>query len=174
MRTIKTAIAVMVCVVVFTYIDEYNPFYAVIAAVICLKDTVENTIRIGVSRLIGTAVGGMFGILLLFVNNSTLNGNLYVLWLGIGIILAIYFCIIIKQPSACAIACVVLVAVMIGHKESDPYGYAFQRIVETFAGIVVAVLVNHFIRPVKQDHSFEYKPPKGTIQISVDDEEDKE
>ncbi|MGL4771994.1 MAG: aromatic acid exporter family protein, partial [Clostridium sp.] len=53
LRNIKTALAVFVCMFLFSIFNNDNPFYACIAAVICMGDTVENSLIMGKNRIIG-------------------------------------------------------------------------------------------------------------------------
>ena len=49
-RNLKTALAVTLCIGFFELIHRQYPFYACIAAVICMKDTVENSYKMGKSN----------------------------------------------------------------------------------------------------------------------------
>ena len=76
MRTIKTAVAVMLSYLLFVpfdlmYREEYGgiwgqmgPLYACIACIVCMQSSLGQTVRQGVSRLIGVAIGGALGVLL--------------------------------------------------------------------------------------------------------------
>ena len=77
MRTIKTAVAVMLSYLLFVpfdlmYREEYGgiwgqmgPLYACIACIVCMQSSLGQTVRQGVSRLIGVAIGGALGVLAL-------------------------------------------------------------------------------------------------------------
>ena len=67
LRNIKTALAVAICMVIFQVIGRENAFYACIAAVICMKDTVSSSFTMGKNRLIGTIIGGLFGICVIYI-----------------------------------------------------------------------------------------------------------
>ena len=67
MRNIKTAISVFLCITLFNLFKRDNAFYACIAAVICMKDTYENSLSIGINRLLGTFLGGLFGIITIYL-----------------------------------------------------------------------------------------------------------
>ena len=73
-RIQKTALSVFICMIIPHLLNMEYPFYACIAAVICLKDSHENTVKMGVNRMIGTLIGGCAGILSTFLflkfNNS--------------------------------------------------------------------------------------------------------
>ena len=72
LRNIKTGLSVFICMILFQIFKRNDPFYACIAAVICMKDTVENSRLIGINRLIGTFLGGLLGILAIYIT-SLLN-----------------------------------------------------------------------------------------------------
>ena len=157
MRMVKTAVAVVICFFLFlpfwvrVPLGEYDPlkdvgpFYACIAAIICMQSSVEQSVRQGVSRLIGTAIGGGVGLLVLLVDDLLEIPLLTGLILGGGVVLVIWLCNVIHRPSACSIGCVVLCVVMINHSGTERYLYTLARMGETAVGIVVAILVNRFL-----------------------------
>ena len=160
MRTIKTAVAVVLCLVIFelirlggidsffTHEESAQPptaFYACTAAIICMQDTVERSIKKGAHRLVGTAVGGAVGLLILLFDDAVPFMPLTILAAGVGIVMCISLCNILKFPDASAICCVVLVAILMNHNAADRYLYAVYRMLETVVGIMVAVLVNKFL-----------------------------
>ena len=53
-RNIKTALSVLICLIFWP-----NSLFAAIAAVICVQSTIENSLKIGLNRLIGTLLGGV-------------------------------------------------------------------------------------------------------------------
>ena len=79
MRIVKTAVAVMLAYSIFAVLDlvyrkDYQgiwgmlgPNYACIACIVCTQSTLGQTLRQGVSRLIGVAVGGTLGVLVLLL-----------------------------------------------------------------------------------------------------------
>ena len=78
LRTIKTALAVMVCVAVFLPFhmlqddpsDPWSmvgPLNACVAAIICMQSSIEDSWQQGFIRLRGTAIGGVVGILMLTI-----------------------------------------------------------------------------------------------------------
>lgn len=156
MRTTKTAVAVMICVATLHYLnlqqfrifqnmEPFTSFYAGTAAVICMQSTVENTVKRGLTRIISTLVGGAVGVALLGLDQLTGWKIPVYLFVGLGVYICISICNITKRPDACAIACVVLMAVFISHSADDRYLYAVFRMVETAFGIVVAIVVNKYL-----------------------------
>ncbi|MGG5463206.1 FUSC family protein [Clostridium sp. B9] len=144
-RNLKTALAVTLCIVVFELIGRPYPFYACIAAVICMKDTVESSMKIGKDRMIGTITGACVGISLTFIAISFKLTNFQGTITGLGIILTIYLLNLLKKNSSVVIACIVLIAIMTNLHGKTPYVYAFDRVIDTFIGIIIALLINNYI-----------------------------
>ena len=149
MRNIKTAVAVTLCYFIFLPIwnpaGEVGPFYACIAAAICMQDSVEKSFRQGVSRTIGTLIGGAVGLVILVLDDWANSAVLLGLLLGLGCVAVIWLCNLIGRASSSSLGCVVLSVVLINHGGSERYLYFLSRVVETVVGIVAAVTVNHLL-----------------------------
>jgi len=139
-RNIKTAIAVIIVVQLFIILNWDSPFYAAIAAVIGMQNTVENSYKVSINRMIGTVIGGIVGFLLtiLFGNNTII--------IGLGIILVIAICNHFNKVNAVVISCIVLIAIMTNLKDKLPHIYAIHRVFETSIGLFVAIIVNKFFK----------------------------
>ena len=141
MRNVKTAIAVILCVLISRALRLEYSFYAAIAAIISMGNTVTNSFRTGKDRMLGTLIGAGIG----FVCASILPGN--AILCGIGIIVVIYLCNLLKWSKSVSIACIVFMVIMVNLNGKNPFFYSINRILDTFIGIIVAVLVNYFICP---------------------------
>lgn len=103
LRTIKSGIAVFLCLALL----PSEPFFACLTAVICLQDTVYNSIHIGINRGAGTILGACFGLIFLFffrtlenyISNHFISKLLIYIIISLGIILMIYLCNILKTWS---------------------------------------------------------------------------
>jgi uncharacterized membrane protein YgaE (UPF0421/DUF939 family) len=152
MRNIKTAISVFLCMFILNFFQNISPFYACIAAVITMQGTVHGSFTSGKSRLIGTIIGATCGLLFALISPS----NIFLT--SAGIIFVIYFLSFVDEKDSISIACVVFLAIMINVNQGNALIYSFERVVETFIGIAVAVLVNYLVFPPKyldklQQHS---------------------
>ena len=151
-RNMKTALAVFICMVLFEILDRESGFFACIAAVVCMKDTVENSYSIGKDRLMGTLTGGIIGILLLLlINYSPLTYSFKSVITSIGIVVSIYISTILKRPSAVTTSCVVILSIICNHSPNDSIAYAMLRIIDTFLGVVIAILINKYINPPEKE-----------------------
>ncbi len=149
LRNLKTALAVFTCMIIFQLINRENPFFACIAAVFCMKDTVSSSVIMGKNRIIGTIIGGFLGIIVIYI--SDLFPLLYKMTpfvTGIGIILVIYTCTIIKRPASVVISCIVFIGIMINYSSQvDSYYYAISRSFDTVIGIIISILINKYLNP---------------------------
>lgn len=149
-RNIKTALSVLVCLVFWP-----NSLFAAIAAVICVQDTVENSLNIGINRLIGTLLGGILGVIFLYITNGLHLQNVLPLVVSIGVSLIIYICNLIKKPSACSISSITLMSILVSQSYNDPLVYSIQRTIETAFGVIVAILINKYIHPPKEKNTID-------------------
>jgi uncharacterized membrane protein YgaE (UPF0421/DUF939 family) len=151
LRTIKSAIAVFLCLTLL----PHEPFFACLTAIICLQDTVANSIHMAIDRGGGTILGGIIGLLFLYVCrfidyniNNIFTSKLFIyLLISVGIITIIYICNVLKRPGAINVSCIVFLAITTTHAYNNPLYYAANRAFETFIGIIISILVNTFITP---------------------------
>ncbi len=167
MRNIKTSIAVAVCM--FSYsvvgfilkitsthsnaihrafdflVNEHTPIYACLAAVIVMRGSVSQSFRSGISRIIGTCIGGLFGMIFLVFGKFSVVNTLDFIIVPVGVMLLIYFLTIIKETDSTAIAVATFLIIVITVGSNSPHLYAVNRILSTSYGVVVSLLVNRFV-----------------------------
>lgn len=153
MRTVKTAICVAVCLLISRLYSDGFTLYSSIAAIVCMQSTIENTIRTGLYRLMGTLIGGGFGMLLLFFTTNSIYDFMYLIIMPVGIIVVIYFCNMVKMPGSSTIGAIVLISVFVSPLQSsitdNVYILALFRMLDTAVGIFVAMFINRFIAPAR-------------------------
>lgn len=150
LRTLKTALAVFICMVLFEILDKDSAFFACIAAVICMKDSVESSVEVGKSRVLGTMLGGFIGLICAtVVEYIPYLFNFKSVITTIGIVVVIYLCNLINKPSAVVISCIVISGIMCSYTGKDSFIYAIGRTFDTGIGVMVALLINRFIKPPK-------------------------
>ena len=163
-RTIKTAVAVMISFAIFLPwwdyslaqpsgpLQELGPFYACIAAVICMRTSVHASVTQGLSRLLGTLMGGVTGLVAVLINAYFPGPLATTVIFGLFASLTIYLCSLFRQPGACSLAAVICCSVMFSHSASATAAifYTIARMLETAVGILVAVVVNRVLPTPKQ------------------------
>lgn len=145
MRNIKTAIAIFICLVIANILKLEYPFYAAIATVISMENSVTNSFTAGKNRVMGTFVGA--GVGLAFASIQPEN-----VWLcALGTIVVIYLCNLLKWNKSVSIASIVFLAIMLNLQGASPFQYSINRITDTLIGVGVAVMVNYLVYPPKYE-----------------------
>lgn len=137
-RIIKTAIAVALCTILGRFLTDNSGFFAAIAAIITMQETFSTSFKKGKERVFGTTAGALIGYLFALISPDS------ILLISIGIVLTIYICNLLKWQGSIVIACVVFISIMTSHSV-DPLPYSINRIIDTTAGIAIALAVNYLI-----------------------------
>ncbi|NLJ58083.1 MAG: hypothetical protein GX339_04460 [Tissierellia bacterium] len=173
MRNIKTSLAVFICLLLFDFINRENSIFACIAAVICMQNTIVDSLDRGIARIIGTIIGGMVGILVLFLVNTITAYEILIFIIPLGIMLLIQICVMINMKQSVVICCVVYLSIMITKSHEGGYvWYTINRVVDTSIGILIALIVNKYIFiPEKIRSKFRHEEIKEAEESIIDDEE---
>lgn len=138
MRNIKTGIAVILCVTIGNLFLD-NTFFAVIACVISMQNTVKASLKTGMNRISGTIVGGLIGFLFALIS----PGN--PILCGIGIMTTIYVCNLLGLRLGTNVAYVTFSSIQLGVGTSNPIEYSIYRVVDTSVGVLIGIIVNYFV-----------------------------
>lgn len=147
LRTVKTAAVIFLSLVVsWLRAGQSNSLYIAIAAMLAIQPTMADAKKEGINRLIGTLSGGVWGIGV-FLVNVFVFGRLHVLvqylFTSLAIVPLILTSLKLKRPSTVSIACVVFLVVATAPVgELNPLKYVFGRMLDTFIGFVIGMLVN--------------------------------
>ena len=147
MRTVKTVVAVGICLITFQLLaleGEINGIQAALAAVICMKSSLQYTLRTGIDRTIGTVFGSVIGVLFLLAN-AYLPDFMFSVTGIFGVLLIIYLCNIFKLRASVPISIVVFLIILIAEHDIPPVYYGLARLGETVFGIFIAYMVNRFL-----------------------------
>lgn len=148
MRTIKSALAVFLCILFFHVTDRGLPMIAALSAVFSLRQDLTTTVSFGRSRIIGNSIGGFLGIIYFLVKNYFHNDflvELFLLPVLVVIVIVVSDGINNNSGIISAIATLLLIALSVPQGESSLY--AIQRVLDTFIGTFIAIGVNFFLRP---------------------------
>ncbi len=154
MRIWKTFIAAFICAM-SGYITNTEPFYSMIAAILCMQASTEESIKKGVSRLIGTLIGGIFAVLvLLLIDFTPLEpfSAVYYIIISFCVVPLIYTNVLLKQDASSYITCVVFLCIVLPHyNEGNHYLFALSRMLETAFGVMISVIINKTIKNNDKD-----------------------
>lgn len=140
MRTLKTALAVVIGLYISYLLDLDSAIFVSIAAVSTMKPSMSESLEDFKKRLFTCVFGVMVGY---FFSKISVVEYLEPLIAGLGILLTIYILVVVKMKDMTQLSCIVFVASFCSN--SDKFYYATNRILGTFIGILVGVLVNYFI-----------------------------
>lgn len=156
LRIIKTVMSVLLCLILFSIFDYPRPIYALLACVLMMKSTPEDSMAAGKERMLGTLVGGIIAEVFLSIMHYfqlTTQTHWMIILLPFAIFCALMVCKIFRFPSyAASMSCVLILIVMMSYTEtlSDSLLYVGVRMIETAVGIVISVVVNIGLKVPKQ------------------------
>ena len=158
-RTIKTGISIFLCLLVYMLIEQFgftdtnNAFLACVTAIICMKDSVGESLKVGGFRLVGTFIGAVSGMVYIYIARALDEPMSGMILLSLFIIIVISLCNLFRSPDAIVICCVVFLFVAMGQTDPSigPVVHSIQRFTDTVIGLAVSFLVNRFLfNPAKK------------------------
>lgn len=171
MRTIKTAIAVSLTILISQLFNLKSPFFAGIAAVISMQSSVTESFNTGRNRMYGTIIGAIIALLFSLIAPEN------PFFIGIGIIIIIYICNIFGWKKSVQISNIVFLSIILNYEEGSRVNYAFYRTLDTLIGVIIGTLINYFILPpnmedrIKRSLSNMYSQVKDMVENIIWNEE---
>ncbi|WML35596.1 aromatic acid exporter family protein [Clostridium sp. OS1-26] len=138
-KAIRVGFAASLCMLISNLLNLKYPFFVLLPAVMPISTFFGETIKFGLNRIIGSFIGAVIGVILVTIQSQN------VLLAGAGVILIIYVCNYLKWDSTTSIACLVFASIIVGIKGSSALIYSVHRLLDTFIGIAITTLVNHYI-----------------------------
>lgn len=164
LRNIKTAIAILITLLVYFVIHIinpevaslwYSPFFAGIAAAYSLQNDYSASFRQARIRSLGSVIGGVYGVIIIYIYQAILHNpietalnvsvnlfSFYVL-VGIAVIPLIYITVIMRQTMATFVTILTYLSITVSIRNNLPIEYfAVNRILSTIFGVLIALLIN--------------------------------
>ncbi|WP_207696171.1 hypothetical protein DOK67_0002099 [Enterococcus sp. DIV0212c] len=149
MRTFKTGLSVFFCILVSILLKRETYVVAAITTVFTLREDMENTLKYGKHRIIGNVLGAVMSIAVIAVFNWLGRTELVqLIFIPVIIMLMIALLARFGYHEGTVGACATLLTIVFMIPADRSYGYAFARVVDSFIGMGIALLVNYFI-PLK-------------------------
>ena len=149
MRVIKTLAAVTICLFIAWLLGSKDSLpIAAIAAIVTMQATQSETMRTGIFRILGTIIGGIFGILTILIGLVLphYTDGLFIIIIPLMLLLNLYLCNLLKMQDSCTISCVVTIIIasyiVTDATFDETLVYTFIRLRDTLIGVVVATIVN--------------------------------
>lgn len=141
LRTLKTAIAVTLGVVIAQLLGLQYPFYVGMTAIIAMERTLQRSVYMGKIRVVGSAVGAATGAVMSYLHRGS------PLLIFLGILLVIVICNKLKLQPAVAISGITFLWIMVHVGDASPLFYGAHRVFDSFVGASVSCLVNLLFLP---------------------------
>lgn len=162
LRTVKTAIAVGIALLVVELFQLESVIFISIAALIGMQPTLTDSWQKSANRIYGTIVGAVLGLLMALALPS------HFLLAALGVVFLIMVMNRLNIPEGITISCVVFISIFMVHDpERTIYAYALSRLIDTVLGITIALMVNYFIFPPKYDRKAMLEMRKDMTRIMV-------
>lgn len=153
-RIFRSAAAVAVCLLIYLLRGRQGiPFYSAIAALQCIQPYTKDMRGVARKRFLGTVIGALWGLALLLFEIALVKAGHpvepthYVL-VPLFVILTLYSTVLLHVQEMAYFSGVVFLAVAVNHfTDANPYLFAFNRLLDTTIGIVVAAVVNRIHLP---------------------------
>lgn len=140
LRTVKTALAVIISLFISSQFGDISIFSA-LAAISVMSRTFDEGLQECRNQTVGIFIGGLFGCItaLLFPDPP--------IWgIGLGTLLIIFACSSFHVVFSCSLSCAIFIAACVTERELV-IPNTLLRLVHTAIGLVVGLLINYLIVP---------------------------
>ena len=151
MRTVKSAVAVMIAmtVVYFYGVTTSRIIFAVLGAMEAMQPTIKASLRSCLTQVTGVISGALFG---LFLNALGLHP---LITTGIGIVMVISIYNALRIQFSPSLPCLIVVTICTT-PDIAPFIYASGRIWDTLIGFAVGITINALIFPYDNRKQIRY------------------
>ena len=153
-RILRSMLAAWACMAVYYLRGRRGlPFFSVIAALQCIQPYAENMLILGKRRVIGTVVGAVWGAAVLYLEFLTtgyegVSEGLHFALLGACVGAVIYSTVVLKISDSAYFSAVVFLSIAMNHAIGTGLRiYLFDRVLDTFIGVIVGIFVNSLHLP---------------------------
>lgn len=153
-HAVKTAIAAVLSIIIYQYFQLPRGYWATITTLIVMQSNIdtgslEMTLKVASHRLVGTVVGAVVALAIIF----WVPYNHWEMLALIFILIALFTYINRYYEGFKLAGVTALIILLLSNHESLTHSFAFIRVIEILLGVVIAVLVTVFIWPYRiTDH----------------------
>ncbi len=133
--SIRSGLSAALAVASAEFLRLPHPLYAMIGAVIVTDLSPSQTRKLGLRRLVGSALGALVGA----VASSFLPSAPWSI--GLSVLVAMFLSHLLQLEGAAKVTGYVCGIVVLGHS-GDPWSYSVYRLAETILGVGIAILVS--------------------------------
>lgn len=149
MRTFKSALAVMLCILIFHLTNRGEPMIAALSAVFSMRQDLPTTLSFGKSRILSNSLGGSLAIIYILIQNQfQFQFAFELILVPVFVALVIIISDGIKNQAGIISGVSTLLLITLSIRGEESLSYAIARVIDTFIGTMIAVGLNYFI-PLK-------------------------
>jgi uncharacterized membrane protein YgaE (UPF0421/DUF939 family) len=140
---VQFALAVGICLLMAKIIPEFQAMTACIATLLCMQNSVTESWKSGLLRLIITAIGGLAAVVVILVDDYVCNSWLFIIMIMLGLLLTLASCKLAKVPAFnTRIGGVTFILVVLTKTGSERIYYALFRLLSTLYGVAAVIFVS--------------------------------
>lgn len=154
-RIIKSSVGIMLCYAVYLLRGKSGiPFYSMLAVLWCIQPYTNKTLAMALQRTVGTIIGAVYGLItiLLEIYILPVYDNVFGYIINaLMIIPVLYTTVMLNKKNASYFSCVVFLSITVIHlMDSNPFIFVLNRVLDTFIGIGIGLVVNSARLPRKR------------------------
>lgn len=151
LRVLKSGLAVFLTLLLFRWFDWEGVQIAALAAVFSLREDFDKSVHFGASRVLGNSIGGAYALLYYLVERLLPQHFLVTLiMVPICVMLTIMTNVAMNNKAGVVGGVSALLIITLSIPSGDSIAYALTRILETFFGVFIAMLVNVDLNGIKK------------------------
>jgi len=143
---LRAAVAAALSIAIAQALKLEHPIYAFLAAVIVTDLLPSQSQHLGLRRLLATILGAVCGAALSPMLAPSPLG------IGLGVLLAMLMSQLFRAQDAAKVAGYICGIVVLDHS-TEPWHYAFYRLIETALGVVVAWAISYVPKLIRIEES---------------------
>ena len=150
MRTFKTGIAVLLVLLIFGFFGWKGLQIGALTAVFSLRESFDKSVHFGTSRILGNSIGGFYA-LVFFLLNGFFHEAFWVTLVVVPIctMSTIMTNVAINNKAGVIGGVAAMLIITLSIPSGETILYVFARVLETFMGVFVAILVNYDIDRIR-------------------------
>ncbi|MEF2794121.1 MAG: aromatic acid exporter family protein, partial [Hydrogeniiclostridium sp.] len=141
LRVVKTGMAVTLCLLISYALPFGQPLASAIAAVAVMEKSIDFSLRTARDGAAGILIGAVVGLLFSYAGHG--NAGLC----GIGVIITLYVCVLLKLERGVLLSELTLFSVMLTPPSGFYWQHALTCAADALIGILVALTVNLIVMP---------------------------
>lgn len=143
LRTVKTGLAVFLDILLFQIMGWPWANIAALTTVFSVRQDFESSLHFGISRILGTAIGGFYAIIYFFIHHWLPYPNLIQLtMIPICAMLTIVTNVAFHNEAGVIGGSAAFFVITLSIPESNSIAYTLARVGDSFIGAFVAIFVN--------------------------------